>query len=96
MKKTSDHWFKRKRYGYGWVPATWQGWLILAVYVAVIAGAGPFLLHDADRDLPRGLIRYYAFVFPSAFVFILIVRRKAPKGRWRWGQKPDDDPGEDL
>jgi hypothetical protein len=78
------------------VPTTWQGWLLLAAFVVVIAGMSPFFLHDADRHLARALIRYYAFVVPSALVFVFVVRRKAPKGRWRWGQKPGDDPEEDL
>ena len=24
-------WFRRKRFGIGWTPATWQGWLITVV-----------------------------------------------------------------
>jgi hypothetical protein len=26
-----QYWFKRKAYGWGWVPATWQGWLTILV-----------------------------------------------------------------
>jgi hypothetical protein len=96
MKNAPDLWFKRKRYGYGWVPVTWQGWLLLAAYVAMITAVAPFFLRDAGQHLARALIRFYAFVIPSAIVFILLVRSRAPKGRWRWGRKPDDDPGEDL
>jgi len=29
-------WFKAKRYGWGWTPACWQGWLVLGVYFAVL------------------------------------------------------------
>ena len=29
-------WFKRKTYGYGWTPATWQGWLIIAVWIGLV------------------------------------------------------------
>jgi hypothetical protein len=28
------HWFPAKRYGIGWgPPQTWQGWLVLAIYL---------------------------------------------------------------
>ena len=30
------YWFKRKLYGWGWTPATWQGWLVLAVFVVLM------------------------------------------------------------
>ncbi len=31
-------WFKAKRYGWGWTPVTWQGWLVIAVYVIFLVG----------------------------------------------------------
>ncbi len=33
MKKL---WFKNKTYGYGRVPATWQGWLIILLYIIIV------------------------------------------------------------
>jgi hypothetical protein len=30
-------WFKRKLYGWGWVPVKWQGWLVILVYIALIS-----------------------------------------------------------
>ena len=32
-------WFGPKRFGYGYRPQTWQGWLLLAVLVAVLITA---------------------------------------------------------
>jgi hypothetical protein len=32
-------WFGRKRFGYGYRPQTWQGWLLLAVLVALLMTA---------------------------------------------------------
>jgi hypothetical protein len=33
-------WFGRKRFGYGIGPRTWQGWLLLAVLIALLITAG--------------------------------------------------------
>lgn len=33
-------WFGRKRFGYGYRPQTWQGWLLLAVLLALLITAG--------------------------------------------------------
>ena len=29
QQQTTKYWFKAKTYGYGWTPATWQGWGII-------------------------------------------------------------------
>ena len=29
-------WFKRKAYGWGWTPSTWQGWSVTAIYALVL------------------------------------------------------------
>lgn len=31
-------WFRAKRYGWGWRPVTWQGWAVVAVWVAAFSG----------------------------------------------------------
>src|SRR5262245_12007807 len=33
-----QYWFKRRTYGWGWVPATWQGWLTLLIFLGVSSG----------------------------------------------------------
>ena len=38
----NGYWFKRKLYGWGWTPATWQGWFAIGVYVLLILGLGFF------------------------------------------------------
>lgn len=30
------YWFKAKPFGWGWTPVTWQGWLVILVYIALI------------------------------------------------------------
>lgn len=29
-------WFKRKRFGLGWYPVTWQGWAVIVAYVILL------------------------------------------------------------
>lgn len=31
-------WFKPKQFGYGYSPATWEGWLATAAYALVLTG----------------------------------------------------------
>lgn len=30
------YWFKRKIWGWGWTPATWQGWLSTLIYISLV------------------------------------------------------------
>lgn len=29
-------WFKKKRFGWGWSPATWEGWLVVLLYTLAV------------------------------------------------------------
>ena len=79
---TSDeprYWFPAKRYGWGWgFPRTWQGWLVILAYCAVVvvaAVAGP----GAGWRIP---------VVVAATVGLLVVCLKTGEpARWRWGGK---------
>jgi uncharacterized membrane protein YfcA len=94
VSDTPDLWFKRKRFGYGWVPATWQGWVAVALYVAGIVVAARSL---PDSHVPPGmLILYFGVLLLWTALFFMLVRRKGPKMRWRWGRGPGDDPREDF
>lgn len=31
-------WFKPRTFGYGWSPATWEGWVATAIWMAVSGG----------------------------------------------------------
>ncbi|QDQ97009.1 hypothetical protein [Tomitella fengzijianii] len=41
MRFTRQPWFGPKRgVGWGWRPVTWQGWLIVAVFIALVVASG--------------------------------------------------------
>ncbi len=42
-----EYWFPAKRYGWGWgPPIRWQGWAVLAAFLALVAGGAVVLLPD--------------------------------------------------
>ena len=75
-------WFAAKRYGYGsGLPIAWQGWLVLAGYVAIVLGFALTL----RRNEP---IQFVAAVIPLTVVFAVICARTTRGGwRWRWGEE---------
>lgn len=90
-----QYWFKRRRYGYGWIPVTWQGWLLVALLIVVIALGAPFMLGPEDEITIAQLIRFAMFLAVTVSLFIFITAMHAPKAKWRWGKSPDDNPEED-
>lgn len=78
-------WFKNKKYGYGWTPVTWQGWLVIAIYVAsILFFANLAKNYTATSDIVIG------FVIPTGIFTILLImtcRIKGEKPKWQWGNK---------
>jgi hypothetical protein len=69
------YWFARKRRGIGSVPATWQGWLVSAIFVVLLTLAVKFLPNDATRG---------ATAVALIAIFVTISWMKTDGG-WCWG-----------
>ena len=93
MEAKRKLWFKRRRYGLGWTPVTWQGWTVVGGFVAVLLlGAFP-----AERAGGAAEASYLVVVVVAIAALVVISTRKGPTPpRWRWGPSEDDDPAEDL
>ncbi len=82
MKK---FWFKAKRYGLGWYPASLAGWLVLFFYVA--ANVSLFILVDqhshSDSDT---LIRFAPRFLVFTALLYVVCYFTGEKLSWRWGE----------
>ena len=73
-------WFAAKRYGYGaGLPIAWQGWALLAAYVALVAGLDELLV-PAQAPLFLLLV-----AFATGLLMWISARRTRGGWRWRWG-----------
>jgi|GEM_PF-480041 len=43
--KPKQAWFGPKRVGYGYSPRTWQGWLIIIVFIIIVILVTRFVVH---------------------------------------------------
>ena len=77
-------WFAPKRFGYGGGrPVTWQGWAVVAAYVALAAGAG--------RWLGNKPLAFAGVLVPATAALMLIVAKTTRGGwQWRWGGRERD------
>jgi len=75
------YWFRAKRYGWGWGwPSSWQGWAVLAVFIALL-GAGAILL-PPDKNIAT----FLGYVALLSALLIVICWLKGEPPRWRWGK----------
>jgi hypothetical protein len=72
-------WFKAKRYGYGWYPASWQGWLVMAAWLLVFATA------SFRWNVETEPMWYVADVALSTVILLVVTVLTGEKARWRWG-----------
>lgn len=91
-----QYWFKRRRYGLGWVPVTWQGWLTIIVFIAIALGAAFGLPTKPAQPTGGQLLRFFVILAADLAAFLAITFTKGPRPRWRWGKTDRDDPDKDF
>lgn len=77
------YWFKRKLFGWGWVPVKWQGWLVIVVYIALLCA---FAFTLDDQSPPQEVM--FTFILPLTLltgVLIRICYKTGEAPRWQWG-----------
>jgi len=80
-------WFKRKYYGFGWYPATWEAWAILILYIILVS-------LNAFRIDAEGLTASDVMwsIFPATIimtvVLIIVCYQTGESPIWQWGGKP--------
>jgi hypothetical protein len=56
-------WFRRRRIGVGWQPASWQGWLITLVMLVAVLGVLTRMHHSGARlPIVIAIVGVYAIV----------------------------------
>ncbi len=83
------YWFKRKLYGWGWTPVTWQGWAVTGVFIGLVIGIAARL-----PAAPSKTELIYAFGLPLFLVtlgFLAIMWRTGESPKWQWGLKQPTD-----
>ncbi|MEW6454307.1 MAG: hypothetical protein AB1490_26950 [Pseudomonadota bacterium] len=85
---TNRYWFKPKTYGYGATPTTWEGWVLVAAGIAVIALSSFVLL--GLKPHTAGILLWGAVVLATVFVLVVVSHRKTDgQWHWRWGSRAD-------
>lgn len=82
-------WFKRKWFGWGWYPASWQGWLVTVAYAAIVIALA---ISIDGRETTREAV--FVFWLPLVLLTTTLIRicyAKGEKPRWQWGKEKKDE-----
>jgi hypothetical protein len=81
VNRDNKYWFPAKRYGWGWgPPQQWQGWVVLLIWLAAIAGA-------AYLFMPGHVAAFLAFNLVMVLLLLVICYAKGEPPGWRWGAR---------
>ncbi len=81
-------WFKRKRYGYGWTPATKEGWWVVVLYTLVVMLAAFTFLRATPS--PRDVALFVGVMGFASAALIYVCFRTGETPRWQWGEDDVD------
>lgn len=81
-------WFKRKLYGWGWTPATWQGWTVIGLYILIVFGLIS-ILDIFGLQSPFENFAFASIMIAVTIVLIAICYKKGESPKWQWGRKED-------
>lgn len=82
------HWFKRKPFGWGWTPVTWQGWLTI-VLMALLLVMDFQKIDSMSHSASDTLRPFFAHVVIMIVILIGICYIKGEKPKWQWGFPKD-------
>lgn len=83
-------WFRNKTYGWGWYPASWQGWVVLAVFILMLL-VNALGLITTPEPTPSMLVWFFVREIVLIALVIVICYRTGEKPRWQWGKTPKAD-----
>jgi uncharacterized membrane protein len=93
---TNQYWFKPKVFGYGASPTTWEGWLLVVAYCAVVSLATLMVLIASEPG--KASVGTFWMLWAVWLVVVVVAttilakvskRRTDGEWRWRWGRRAD-------
>lgn len=83
-------WFKEKSYGWGWTPATWEGWVVVLLFILAVVGSAFFVIgpqSQGEKVTSTHIIKMLAVDVLLLGALLRICSLRGPRPTWRWGDK---------
>jgi RsiW-degrading membrane proteinase PrsW (M82 family) len=83
-QKPQKLWFKAKHYGWGWYPCSWEGWLIIVLFLAIFL---PVMRLMTNSNSLMWAASGFLIIGILIIILLIICYKKGEKPGWRWGKK---------
>lgn len=85
LKDNPNHyWFKARLYGWGWVPVTWQGWVVMLVFILLLIG-NAYRFDARLRQSDSVPIEFIIETVVLVAVLLTLCWKTGERPRWQWG-----------
>jgi len=90
----SGYWFKRKLYGWGWTPVTWQGWLTILAFIILLVWNYRRIASTAVSE-SAAVLEFLPQAILMVLILIIISRLTGESPRFQWGFPPKESKEEE-
>lgn len=82
----NEYWFKRKLFGWGWVPVRWQGWFVVLDFVLFLI-LNSMILASTTTPVPTNtdLAWFFLRIIIALILLLIICYKTGERPRWQWG-----------
>lgn len=80
-------WFAARRYGWGWTPASIEGWLVVSLFLAAVSVNTVVFVYRlrSGGDVRAATISFLLWLAILAGALFVICWMTGERPRWRWG-----------
>lgn len=90
LKDNPEHyWFKRKIYGWGWTPATKEGWFCVGIYLGIVIGL--VVRTNEAMSIDELWSSLFVPLIIATICLLVISYVKGEPPRWQWGLPKRED-----
>lgn len=76
------YWFRARTHGFGWTPETWQGWLVVIVWVLMVGATARYSFMGVLAN-GAGFLSFIKLLLGWSFLFFIIMWKKGEPLNWR-------------
>jgi len=79
------YWFKRRLYGWGWVPVRWAGWVVVLFFILFLLLEG-FAISLKSNPSKGDFLFFFGNLILAVVVLMIICYKNGEKPKWSWGR----------
>lgn len=79
-------WFKAKLFGWGWRPASWEGWVITLAWIVLNISYFE-RIDNVSHSSSDTIMETSPFFVLSTVILLLICYKKGERPYWNWGKR---------